>query len=50
MNKPQTGSLIGKRTNREDAKEVDMAEESAQFTEKRLKVIEDSTNALVDPL
>jgi hypothetical protein len=37
--KPQTESLIGKRTEREETKEVDMADESTQFTEKRLKVI-----------
>jgi hypothetical protein len=47
--KTQTESLIGKRTEREETKEVDMADESTQFTEKRLKAIEDSTNALQKP-
>jgi hypothetical protein len=45
--KTQNESLIGKRTEREETKEVDMADESTQFTEKRLKVIEDSTNAFL---
>ena len=44
--KTHTQSLIGKRTERE---EVDMADESSQVVEKRLKVIEDSPNAQLKP-
>ena len=38
--------MIGKRTEREETKEVD---ESTQVVEKRLKVIEDSPNAQLKP-
>jgi hypothetical protein len=44
--KSLTQSVIGKRTERE---EVDMADESSQVIEKRLKVIEDSPNAQLKP-
>ena len=40
-----TQSLIGKRTEREETKEVDLGDESSQVIEKRLKVIEDSPKA-----
>lgn len=47
--KSLTQSVIGKRTEREETKEVDMADESTQVVEKRLKVIEDSSNVQLKP-
>jgi len=44
--KSLTQSVIGKRTEREETKEVD---ESTQVVEKRLKVIEDSPNVQLKP-
>ena len=35
------GSLIGKRTEREEVKDVEMADETTSITEKRLKVSDD---------